>query len=167
MNIKKTALTYNFDGEGNTSSITVSLSGNEGADYLNANIQVTPEDLTSGQTFDNLTMKDITSIARAKLAKATAVKEQKEEQHGLSNDKDDLNVTEMLIDIRERLARVEENTSNLDSTAIKASKAYSIAKENQKDIEDLNDRSKWTQRTAITAILIPIGLFLLNKFMGG
>lgn len=90
-----------------------------------------------------------------------------EEQHGLSNDKDDLNVTEMLIDIRERLARVEENTSNLDSTAIKASKAYSIAKENQKDIEDLNDRSKWTQRTAITAILIPIGLFLFEKLIGG
>ena len=54
-----------------------------------------------------------------------------EEQHGLSNDKDDLNVTEMLIDIRERSARFEENTSNLDSTAIKASKTYSIAKENQ------------------------------------
>ncbi|UTC12358.1 hypothetical protein [Latilactobacillus curvatus] len=72
MDIKKTALTYNFDGDGNTTSITVSLSGNDGADYLNANIQVTPEDLTSGQTFDNLTMKDITTIARAKLAKATA-----------------------------------------------------------------------------------------------
>ncbi|BCX29539.1 hypothetical protein LTWDN19_19020 [Latilactobacillus curvatus] len=85
----------------------------------------------------------------------------------MSNDKDDLNVTEMLIDIRERLARVEENTSNLDSTAIKANKAYSMAKENKKDITDLNERSEWTQRTAITAILIPIGLFLLNKFMGG
>ncbi|MCS8617853.1 hemolysin XhlA family protein [Latilactobacillus curvatus] len=85
----------------------------------------------------------------------------------MSNDKDDLNVTEMLIDIRERLARVEENTSNLDSTATKASKAYSIAKENQRDIADLNDRSKWTQRTAITAILIPIGLFLFEKLIGG
>ncbi|KHO13138.1 hypothetical protein OA78_0889 [Latilactobacillus curvatus] len=74
MNIKKTALTYNFDGDGNTTSITVSLSGNEGADYLNANMSVTVSDLTDGQTFDNLTMKDITTIARAKLAKATAVK---------------------------------------------------------------------------------------------
>lgn len=72
MNIKKTALTYNFDGDGNTSSITVSLSGNEGADYLNANMQVTSGDLTNGQTFDDLTMKDITTIARTKLAKATA-----------------------------------------------------------------------------------------------
>jgi len=75
MNIKKTALTYNFDGDGNTSSITVSLSGNEGVDYLNANMSVTVSDLTDGQTFDNLTMKAITTIARAKLAKATAVKE--------------------------------------------------------------------------------------------
>lgn len=75
MDIKKTALTYNFDGDGNTSSITVSLSGNEGADYLNANMTVTVKDLTDGQTFDGLTMKDITSITRAKLAKATAVKE--------------------------------------------------------------------------------------------
>ncbi|WP_367365854.1 hemolysin XhlA family protein [Pediococcus parvulus] len=85
----------------------------------------------------------------------------------MSNEKEDLNVTEMLIDIRERLVRVETNTRHLDSTATKAEKAYSIAKENQKDIEDLNDRSKWTQRTAITAILIPIGLFLFQKFMGG
>ena len=73
MNIKKTALTYNFDGDGNTSSITVSLSGNEGADYLNANMTVTAEDLTDGQTFDGLTMKTITTIAREKLAKSTAV----------------------------------------------------------------------------------------------
>lgn len=72
MNIKKTALTYNFDGDGNTTSITVSLSGNEGADYLNANMTVTVGDLTDGQTFDGLTMKDITTIARKKLAKATA-----------------------------------------------------------------------------------------------
>ncbi|MGV3337027.1 hypothetical protein [Latilactobacillus curvatus] len=75
MNIKKTALTYNFDGDGNTTSITVSLSGNEGADYLNANMSVIAEDLTDGQAFDDLTMKDITTIARKKLANATAVKE--------------------------------------------------------------------------------------------
>lgn len=74
MEIKKTSLSYNFDGDGNTSSITVSLSGNDGADYLNANMSVTSSDLDDGQTFDDLTMKDITTIARAKLAKATAVK---------------------------------------------------------------------------------------------
>ncbi len=72
MDIKKTALTYSFDGDGNTTAIAVSLSGNDGADYLNANMQVTPEGLTNGQTFDDLTMKDITTIARTKLAKATA-----------------------------------------------------------------------------------------------
>ena len=72
MNIKKTALTYNFDGDGNTSSITVSLSGNEGADYLNANMSVTANDLSDGQTFDDLDSKEITTIARAKLAKAAA-----------------------------------------------------------------------------------------------
>lgn len=72
MNIKKTALTYNFDDDGNTSSITVSLSGNEGADYLNANMSVTANDLADGQTFDDLDSKEITSIARAKLAKAAA-----------------------------------------------------------------------------------------------
>lgn len=82
-------------------------------------------------------------------------------------EKEGLDITSMLMDIRERLARVETNTKHLDSTAIKADKAYSIAKENQKDIEDLNDRSKWTQRTAITAILIPIGLFLFEKLIGG
>lgn len=72
MNIKKTNLTYNFDGDGNTSSIAVSLSGQDGADYLNANMSVNANDLTDGQTFDDLTMNDITKIARAKLAKAAA-----------------------------------------------------------------------------------------------
>lgn len=85
----------------------------------------------------------------------------------MNNEKEDLNVTKMLIDIRERLVRVETNTRHLDSTATKAEKAYSIAKENQKDIEDLNERAKWTQRTSITAVLIPLGLFLFQKFMGG
>ena len=73
MDIKKTALTYNFDGDGNTSSITVSLSDNNGADYLNANMSVVAADLEDGQTLDDLGAKDITKIARAKLAKATAV----------------------------------------------------------------------------------------------
>ena len=75
MNIKKTALTYNFDGDGISSSIRVFLLGIDSADYLNANMTVTAKDLTDGQTFDDLTMKDITTIARAKLAKATVVKE--------------------------------------------------------------------------------------------
>lgn len=82
-------------------------------------------------------------------------------------EKEELDITSMLMDIRERLVRVETNTKHLDSTAIKADKAYSIAKENQKDITDLNERAKWTQRTSITAVLIPLGLFLLNKFIGG
>lgn len=81
--------------------------------------------------------------------------------------KEEINITEMLIEIKERLVRVETNTQNLDSTATKAEQAYNIAKENQKDIADLNERSRWSQRTSITALLIPLGLFLLNKFMGG
>lgn len=72
MEIKKTALTYNFDNDGNTTSIAVSLSGNDGADYLNANMSVVAADLEEGQTLDDLGAKDITEIARAKLAKATA-----------------------------------------------------------------------------------------------
>lgn len=72
MDIRTTSLSYNFDSEGNTTSVTVSLSGQGGSDYLNANMTVTAEDLTDGQAFDGLTMKDITTIARKKLAKATA-----------------------------------------------------------------------------------------------
>ncbi|GED82645.1 hypothetical protein [Latilactobacillus curvatus] len=75
MDIRTTSLSYNFDSEGNTTSVTVSLSGQGGSDYINANMAVTAEDLTKDQTFDDLTKKDITTIARAKLAKATAVKE--------------------------------------------------------------------------------------------
>lgn len=73
MDIKVTALSYSFDNEGNTTSVTVSLSGQGGANYLTANMAVAAEDLTEGQTFDDLTKKDITTIARDKLAKSTAV----------------------------------------------------------------------------------------------
>lgn len=82
-------------------------------------------------------------------------------------EQEEINITKMLIDISERLAKVEANTRHLDSTANEARQALNIAKENQKDIADLNERSRWNQRTSITAILIPLGLFLFQKFIGG
>lgn len=72
MEIKTTSLEYKFDTDGSTKSIAVSLTGNDGTDYINANMAVTTDDLGDGQTFDDLTKKDITTIAKAKLAKATA-----------------------------------------------------------------------------------------------
>ncbi|QAR35273.1 hypothetical protein [Latilactobacillus curvatus] len=72
MEIKTTSLEYKFDNEGSTKSIAVSLTGNDGTDYVNANMAVTTDDLGDGQTFDDLTKKDITTIAKVKLAKATA-----------------------------------------------------------------------------------------------
>lgn len=72
MDIKTNSLAYNFDSEGNTVSATVSFTGQEGSEYLNANMVVEKTDLAEGSNFDDLTKKEITILARKKLDAATA-----------------------------------------------------------------------------------------------
>ena len=45
MQIKMSNLNYNFDNNGNTSSINISFSGNEGSNFISATMVVTPDDL--------------------------------------------------------------------------------------------------------------------------
>lgn len=81
-------------------------------------------------------------------------------------EQEEINITKMLMDIKERLVRVETNTEHLHSTESKAEEALNIAKHNRDDITDLKESAKFTQRTSITAVLIPLG-WLLIKYFGG
>lgn len=67
-------LNYNFDNNGNTSSINISFSGNEGSNFVNATMVVTPDDLPQGVTsLDDLNRKQVMNLGREKLAKYTAL----------------------------------------------------------------------------------------------
>lgn len=74
MEIKMNNLNYNFDNQGNTSSINVSFSGSEGSNFVSATMVVTSNDLPQGTTsLDDLNRKQVQQIGRDKLAKSTAL----------------------------------------------------------------------------------------------
>lgn len=74
MEIKMSNLNYNFDNNGNTSSINISFSGNEGSNYVSATMVVTTDDLPQGvDSLDDLNRKQVLNLGREKLAKYTAL----------------------------------------------------------------------------------------------
>lgn len=74
MQIKMSNLNYNFDNNGNTTSINISFSGNEGTNFISATMVVTPDDLPQGvDTLDDLNRKQVQTLGREKLAKYTAL----------------------------------------------------------------------------------------------
>lgn len=79
-------------------------------------------------------------------------------------EKDEVNVMQTLMTMGERLARIEANTQGLHHTDRTAVEALNKATKNEEDIKTIHDRSQWTMRMAITAIIIPVGLFLFERF---
>lgn len=74
MQIKMSNLNYNFDNDGNTTSINISFSGSEGTNFISATMVVTPDDLPQGvDTLDDLNRKQVQTLGREKLAKYTAL----------------------------------------------------------------------------------------------
>ncbi|QYH53446.1 hypothetical protein [Liquorilactobacillus nagelii] len=78
--------------------------------------------------------------------------------------KDDVNVIELLMDIQQRLAKVEVNTSGVNDTARKTEETYQLSKQNEQDIKDLKSNSQWWSRTMWVAILLPLALFVVENF---
>lgn len=67
MQIKMSNLNYNFDNNGNTTSINISFSGNEGSNFISATMVVTPDDLPQGvDTLDDLNRKQVQELGRAR-----------------------------------------------------------------------------------------------------
>lgn len=74
MTIKTTNLTYNFDDTGKTVSATISFSGSDGANFLNANVSVGYED-TKDKTLDDLMKNELVAIAKQKLSTLVQLKD--------------------------------------------------------------------------------------------
>ncbi|KRL39929.1 hypothetical protein [Liquorilactobacillus nagelii] len=74
MTISLNRLAYQFDNDGNTSSVSVGLNGSDSGDAVSATLQIISSDLATGKTFDDMTKADFETLAKAKLANLTAVK---------------------------------------------------------------------------------------------
>ncbi|MFT9269692.1 MAG: hypothetical protein ABF539_09250 [Liquorilactobacillus nagelii] len=77
----------------------------------------------------------------------------------------DVNVIELLMDIQQRLAKVEANTSGVNDTARKTEEAYQLSKQNEQDIKDLKKNSQWWSRTMYVAIILPLILFVIEQLL--
>ncbi|MEE6712436.1 hypothetical protein [Limosilactobacillus reuteri] len=67
MNIYRNRLSYDFDSQGNTTDAMVGFNGmNDQGETAMATIKVTQDMLGEGKTFDNVSNKDITELAKKK-----------------------------------------------------------------------------------------------------
>ncbi len=67
--MKLTNIQYNFNENGTTQSINVSMRFDASPNYVSASIELSASDLTDGKTLDDLTRKQISDLAHAKLVK--------------------------------------------------------------------------------------------------
>ncbi len=75
-NLQVNQFSYNFDN-GTVTSAQVGLYGSNTPDseYINASIRINASDLPTEKTFMQVSMADMVTIAKQKLAKDTAIKE--------------------------------------------------------------------------------------------
>ena len=76
MNVQVNSFTYNFT-DGQINSAQVGLYGNNAStgEYVNASVRINQSDLSEGATFLTVSMNDIITIAKKKLAADTAIKD--------------------------------------------------------------------------------------------
>lgn len=74
MDINTTRLAYQFGNDGQTESVQIAFNGSMSANYINATIEIKQDELEDGQSFDDLTKKEIETLGRKKLSELTAVK---------------------------------------------------------------------------------------------
>ncbi|GAF37286.1 hemolysin XhlA family protein [Lentilactobacillus farraginis] len=83
----------------------------------------------------------------------------------------EINVTETLMEINERLARLETKMDNLNSADDKAEKALQLSqtnadniKANASDISNLKTILYWEIGVIVVGIVVPLGIYVLEKF---
>lgn len=66
-----------------------------------------------------------------------------------------------------RLTKIETKLDDYNNTKQKTEDAYTIAKENEKEIEELKDKIRWITRTIVGAILTGlIGIVFIYLKLG-
>lgn len=68
MDVKLTSISYNLDTSSNTTSIIVAMQGFDGRESINTSVSLVSDDVTEGQTLDDLGRKELEAIARTKTA---------------------------------------------------------------------------------------------------
>lgn len=68
-------------------------------------------------------------------------------------------------EVLERLAKIETKLDNYGNMQEKTEEAHTLSKQNEKDIEEINEKIKWISRTVIGAIITGIIgiIFILIK----
>lgn len=74
MNITMNNLTYKFNGD-ETTGVSVGFNGSLDGNFISATILIDPTDLAADQTFDDITKKELTELARTKLTGFVTTKE--------------------------------------------------------------------------------------------
>lgn len=59
-------------------------------------------------------------------------------------------------EVLERLTKIETKLDDYTNIRNKTEEAYSTSKENEKDIQEINDKIKWLSRTILGAIITGI-----------
>lgn len=59
-------------------------------------------------------------------------------------------------EVLERLTKIETKLDDYANIREKTEEAYTLSKENEKDISDINDKIKWLSRTIAGAIIAGI-----------
>lgn len=66
-----------------------------------------------------------------------------------------------------RLTKIETKLDDYNNTKLKSDEAYSISRENEKEIDEIKDKIKWITRTIVGAILTGlIGIVFIYLKLG-
>ena len=80
----------------------------------------------------------------------------------MGNDK----LLEMLMDIKDRVTRIEEATKHFDETERRSNAALTLAQQNEEEIKKLQNSMQWFWRTAVGAF-VTIATGLITIWLGG
>ena len=70
-------------------------------------------------------------------------------------------------EVLERLTKIETKLDDYSNTREKTDEAYSLSKENEKEIEEIKEKIKWITRTIVGSILAgAIGIIFILIQMG-
>lgn len=78
MDIYISRLEYQFDNQGNVTCVNGVFNASQSEEYLNARVCIRQENLPEGQTFDDMTRKQLDALCRQKLSDMTAVDDEKQ-----------------------------------------------------------------------------------------
>jgi hypothetical protein len=74
----------------------------------------------------------------------------------------DKDTQELLLEIRDRVIRVETKIEGYNGLREKVDKAYNLSANNKEDVDDMKDNQKWLWRTTLGGILAAVIAFIFG-----